>query len=185
MASSGHVGAVSVRFSQTKTELVMRGYVLSGQFGIFGTLPDLALRLGKFGLFTCHIWNDPDVIRSARAIAESKEPGRIVFIGYSLGANETAYAASALGQYKVKLIVAYDPSRLSPLAANGEQVCPSNVEKALCYYNPYAWPYGGARLVGDQVETQQINNWFLGHLMVARRNDLHQMTYNAVQEAAQ
>lgn len=159
----------------------MRGYILSGQYGIFGTLPQLAERLEKFGLFTLHNWQDADVFRSA---AVASEKGRVVLIGYSLGANEVAYIASRVGQHKIKLLVAYDPSRLSPLASNGEQVCPSNVERAICYYNPYAWPYGGCRLIGEQVNEIRINAWFLGHLTVASRSDLHEMTYDAVVEAS-
>jgi dienelactone hydrolase len=157
-----------------------RIYVLYGQYGwaTSSGMYYLAQSLARYGEVSVHNWDDRTVVQDAK-----RHAGKIVIIGYSLGANSTVAIANKLPQ--VDLIVAYDPSRLSPLAheANGEftqRVKPS-VRRAICFYNPYAWYYGGARLDGSQVEVVPISNF---HLTVAVDQRLHDITEEAVKQVA-
>jgi hypothetical protein len=138
----------------------------------------LAQSLARYGEVSVHNWDDRTVVQDAK-----RHPGKIVIIGYSLGANSTVAIANKLPH--VDLIVAYDPSRLSPLAheINGEftQHVKPTVRRAICFYNPYAWYYGGARLDGSQVELVPISNF---HLAVAVDQRLHDITEEAVRQVA-
>lgn len=154
----------------------MRGFVLSGQYGIAGYLPQLCQQLNEFGMFTMHAWSDPNVYYEAQHITKDD----IALIGYSLGANQAPEWARRLNK-PVKLVIAIDPSRQSPLTAAGVQICPSNVERAVCFYNPGVWYYGGARLVGDKVTTIQINKY---HLAVPMDGVILKQVYEWVKEAA-
>jgi pimeloyl-ACP methyl ester carboxylesterase len=157
-----------------------RIYVLYGQYGwaTSSGMYYLAQSLARYGEVSVHNWDDRTVVQDAK-----RHPGKIVIIGYSLGANSTVAIANKLPH--VDLIVAYDPSRLSPLAheINGEftQHVKPTVRRAICFYNPYAWYYGGARLDGSQVELVPISNF---HLAVAVDQRLHEMTEEAVRQVA-
>jgi len=162
---------------------MIRTYIFTGQFGIAGTLPALARRLLHFGPTTLHPYNpDINVVTDIRNQTHS-----VALIGFSLGANATALIANDKNQRIINLIVAYDPSRQSPFvrrAGNGQYVqdlSPSNVQRAICYYNPNTWWYGGARLLGIQVETVFINKW---HMAVANDEHLHTLTFNAIEKLA-
>jgi hypothetical protein len=158
----------------------VRIYILYGQYG-FPTssgMYGLAQSLGRYGKVTTHYWDDRTIVSDAR-----QQSGKIVIIGYSLGANSAALIAKRLA--RVDLVVAYDPSRLSPLAKpeNGEytEAVASSVRRAICFYNPNAWYFGGARLVGSQVETVAINDY---HLAVPMNWRLHEITEEAVKKVA-
>lgn len=156
-----------------------RIYVLYGQYGILTSygMYLLAQRLGQFGTVSTHSWNDSSIINSA-----SDLNSRLALIGYSLGGNATAWAAQHIDR-PVDLIVAYDPSRNSPLVriSDGEyiQTVSGNVKRALCYYNPYVWLFGGSRLAGSMVETVTVN---LPHLSVCHSEDLHARTIQAIRD---
>jgi hypothetical protein len=158
-----------------------RIYVLYGQYGVTTSagMYLLAQSLARYGEVSVHEWNDRTIVPDAR-----RHSGKIVIIGYSLGANSTVAIANKLPH--VDLIVAYDPSRLSPLAheANGEftQEVKASVRRAICFYNPYAWYFGGARLEGPQVETVPISHY---HLAVAMDQSLHEITEQAVRQVAE
>jgi pimeloyl-ACP methyl ester carboxylesterase len=157
-----------------------RIYVLYGQYGwtTSSGMYYLAQSLARYGEVSVHQWDDRTIVQDAK-----RHPGKIVIIGYSLGANSTVAIANKLPQ--VDLIVAYDPSRLSPLAheTNGEftQHVKPSVRRAICFYNPYAWYFGGARLDGSQVEVVPISNF---HLAVAVDQRLHEITEEAVKQVA-
>jgi hypothetical protein len=158
----------------------MRIYVLYGQYGwtTSSGMYYLAQSVARYGEVSIREWDDRTIVPEAR-----RHSGKIVIIGFSLGANTTVAIANKLPH--VDLIVAYDPSRLSPLvhAADGEftqHVAPT-VRRAICFYNPYAWYFGGARLEGSQVETVLISNY---HLDVAVDQRLHEITEEAVKQVA-
>ena len=157
-----------------------RIYVLYGQYGwtTSSGMYYLAQGLARYGEVSVHHWDDRTIVQDAK-----RHSGKIVIIGYSLGANSTVAIANKLP--RVDLIVAYDPSRLSPLAheTNGEftQHVKPSVRRAICFYNPYAWYFGGARLEGSQVELFAIDNF---HLTVAVDQRLHDITEEAVKQVA-
>jgi dienelactone hydrolase len=157
-----------------------RIYVLYGQYGwtTSAGMYSLAQSLARYGEVSVHQWDDRTIVQDAK-----RHSGKIVIIGYSLGANSTVAIANKLPQ--VDLIVAYDPSRLSPLAheVNGEftQHVKPTVRRAICFYNPYAWYFGGARLAGSSVEVVPISNF---HLAVAVDQRLHDITEEAVKQVA-
>jgi len=157
-----------------------RIYVLYGQYGwtTSSGMYYLAQSLAKYGEVSVHHWDDRTIVQDAK-----RQSGKVVIIGYSLGANSTVAIANKLP--RVDLIVAYDPSRLSPLAheTNGEftQHVKPSVRRAICFYNPYAWYFGGARLEGSQVELFAIDNF---HLTVAVDRRLHDITEEAVKQVA-
>jgi len=158
-----------------------RIYVLYGQYGVTTSagMYFLAQSLARYGEVSVHQWDDRTIVRDAK-----RHAGKIVIVGFSLGANTMVAIANKLPH--VDLIVAYDPSRLSPLAheANGEftqRVAPS-VRRAICFYNPYAWYFGGARLDGPQVETFAISDY---HLAVAMDQRLHDITEEAVKQVVE
>jgi hypothetical protein len=157
-----------------------RIYVLYGQYGwtTSSGMYYLAQSLARYGEVSVHHWDDRTIVQDAK-----RQSGKIVIIGYSLGANSTVAIANKLP--RVDLIVAYDPSRLSPLAheTNGEftQHVKPSVRRAICFYNPYAWYFGGARLEGSQVELFAIDNF---HLTVAVDRRLHDITEEAVKQVA-
>jgi hypothetical protein len=158
----------------------MRIYVLYGQFGLPTStgMYFLAEKLARYGKVSVHQWNDRTIVSDAK-----RQTGKIVIIGFSLGANSTAAIANRLPH--VDLIVAYDPSRLSPLAdqVKGEfvQHVKPTVRRAICFYNPDAWYFGGARLDGSHVETVPIADYHLAVPMDAR---LHDITEEAVRQVA-
>ena len=90
-----------------------RIYVLYGQYGwaTSSGMYYLAQNLARYGEVSVHPWDDRTILLDAK-----RHSGKIVIIGYSLGANSTVAIANKLPQ--VDLIVAYDPSRLSPLAVD-------------------------------------------------------------------
>jgi pimeloyl-ACP methyl ester carboxylesterase len=138
----------------------------------------LAQSLAQYGEVSIHEWDDRTVVPEAR-----RHSGKLVIVGFSLGANTAVAIANKLPH--VDLLVAYDPSRLSPLvhAADGaftQPVTPT-VRRAICFYNPYAWYFGGARLEGSQVEIIPIINY---HLAVAVDQRLHEITEDAVRKLA-
>jgi hypothetical protein len=158
----------------------MRIYVLYGQFGLRTStgMYFLAEKLARYGNVSVHQWNDRTIVSDAK-----RQTGKIVIIGFSLGAKSTAAIANRLPH--VDLIVAYDPSRLSPLAdqVKGEfvQHVKPTVRRAICFYNPDAWYFGGARLDGSHVETVPIADYHLAVPMDAR---LHDITEEAVRQVA-
>jgi pimeloyl-ACP methyl ester carboxylesterase len=157
-----------------------RIYVLYGQYGYptSSGMYALAQTLGRYGKVTTHYWDDRTIVSDAK-----QQSGKIVIIGYSLGANSAALIANRLP--RVELVVAYDPSRLSPLAQpdNGEytEAVTPNVRRAISFYNPNAWYFGGARLSGPQVEIIPINDY---HLAVPADWRLHEITEEAVKKVA-
>jgi hypothetical protein len=158
----------------------LRIYVVYGQYGwtTSSGMYSLAQSLARYGEVSIHEWDDRTIVPEAR-----RHSGKIVLVGFSLGANTMVAIANKLPH--VDLIVAYDPSRLSPLVqpADGEfrQHVASTVRRAICFYNPYAWYFGGARLEGSQVETFLISNY---HLAVAVDQRLHEITEEAVKQVA-
>lgn len=157
-----------------------RIFVIYGQYGILTSygMYLLAQRLRQFGTVTTHAWSDSSIINIASA-----SKAILALVGYSLGGNATAWAAQHINR-PVDLIVAYDPSRFSPLVRrlqSGDyvQTVSSNVRRAICYYNPDVLTFGGSRLVGSKVETLEID---LYHLAVCYSEDLHLRTIKAVQE---
>jgi hypothetical protein len=177
---------------------MIRIYILGGQYGVFGTLGTvLAPRLQRYGRVSVHQWNDSSIYLDA---ATQPPANLIVAIGYSLGANTVAQDfpefLNKRGK-KVKLVIAYDPSRQSPRAyydkEHGEyrEVVPANVERAVCFYNPSAWYYGGAKLVGaaknQDVAIDQIAMYHLpipGVSSVPTSSQLHDITEREVQKIA-
>jgi pimeloyl-ACP methyl ester carboxylesterase len=158
----------------------MRIYVLYGQYGwaTSSGMYYLAQSLAQYGEVSIHEWDDRAVVPQAR-----RHSGKVVVIGFSLGANTAVAIANKLPH--VDLLIAYDPSRLSPLVdvAGGaftQHVAPT-VRRAICFYNPYAWYFGGARLEGSQVELVPIINY---HLAVAADQRLHEITEDAVRKVA-
>jgi hypothetical protein len=158
----------------------MRIYILYGQYwwATSSGMYYLAQSLVRYGEVSVHEWDDRTVVPEAK-----RHSGKVVIIGFSLGANTAVAIANKLPH--ADLIVAYDPSRLSPMVhvANGEfmqQVAPT-VRRAICFYNPYAWYFGGARLEGSQVEIIPIVNY---HLAVAVDQRLHEITEEAVRKVA-
>jgi len=158
----------------------MRIYILYGQYwwATSSGMYYLAQSLARHAEVSVHEWDDRTVVPEAR-----RHSGKVVIIGFSLGANTAVAIANKLPH--VDLVVAYDPSRLSPLvhAANGEftQHVAATVRRAICFYNPYAWYFGGARLEGSQVELIPIINY---HLAVAVDQRLHEITEEAVRKLA-
>lgn len=158
---------------------MVRIFVLYGQYGILTSygMYLLAQRLRQFGTVTTHAWSDSSIINIASA-----SKAILVLVGYSLGGNATAWAAQHIDR-PVDLIIAYDPSRFSPLVRlqSGEytQAVSGNVKRAICYYNPNVWMFGGSRLTGSKVETMKID---MPHLSVCYSEDLHSRTIKAVQE---
>jgi hypothetical protein len=71
--------------------------------------------------------------------------------------------------------------RQSPLTRGGaEQI--ANFDRVICYYNPGTWFFGGAKLVGPNVETVPINSTHLG---LQFRSDLHNLTIAAVSKLSE
>jgi hypothetical protein len=155
----------------------VRIYLLLGQGGLSTSSGMLALQtqLGGYGLVSVHDWNDVNVIP-----AINRETGRVAVVGYSLGANQLGW----IGQHvtrNVDLGVAYDPSRQSPLTRGGvEQI--ANFDRVICYYNPGTWFYGGAKLVGPNVEIVPISSTHWG---VQFRSDLHNLTIAEVSKLSE
>ena len=157
-----------------------RIYILYGQFNVAGTMPSLLTRLAPYGQPTGHSWDDPAVIPDVK-----QQTGKIVLIGYSLGANQLPWIAGHVAR-SVDQIIGYDPSRQSPLChqQGNEWVepVPHNVKEAFCYYNgdqngPHTWYYGGAKYTGSMVSIHNINE---SHFWVCSDENLHQMTIDAV-----
>ncbi len=173
-------GKASKPLADRADNAATRIYVLYGQYGwtTSSGMYHLAQSLARYGEVSVHQWDDRTIVQDAK-----RHSGKIVIIGYSLGANSTVAIANKLPH--VDLIVAYDPSRLSPLAheANGEftQHVKPTVRRAICFYNPYAWYFGGARLEGSSVEVVPISNF---HLAVAVDQRLHDITEEAVKQVA-
>ena len=151
--------------------------MMYGQYGVAGTLPQLAKRLRAFGIVTEHGWNDYQSVMHI-VLSETKP---VVLIGYSLGGNSVANIPRLI-RHDVRLVVGYDPSRQSPTCAGGSMPVPDNLAEAVCYYNPGTWYYGGCRYFGKQVTLQRIN---MMHLLVPRSKELHEETYRRVERVAE
>jgi hypothetical protein len=150
----------------------VRTFVLLGQGGTFTShgMLTLASEASKYGPVSVHSWYDVNVIS-----AINRETGRVAVVGYSLGANQLGWIGQHITR-KVDLGVAYDPSRQSPLARGGVEQIP-NFDRVICYYNPGTWFFGGAKLVGPNVELVPIISTHLG---LQFRSDLHDLTIAAV-----
>jgi len=155
-----------------------RIFVLSGWFGrMFSPgMYALAGRLKPFGDVSFHDWDDTQVIPMI-----VREPSKIAVIGFSLGANQLSWISDHV-HHSISLGVAYDPSRQSPLVVKVQDAYIQRApqfDRLLCYHNTGTWFYGGARYVGQNVETHEIN---LAHLQVQFAEGLHQITIAAVEK---
>jgi hypothetical protein len=153
-----------------------RVYVLLGQGGVLFSsgmvaLADRIRTLGNTSVST-HTWDDVQAI--ADSIQALSPEWAVALIGKSLGANSTTLIAAALPKDAIDLIVSYDASRFfsTQLAPIG-----SNVERTISFWNPYAWPFGGARITGHNVEEHQINRF---HITLDSDPDLTNLTLAAV-----
>lgn len=121
---------------------------------------------------TCHSWDNPSVIAAAACAWEHDHAeSRIIFIGYSLGANCVTWAAATAG-VPIDLAVCYDPSILS-IVTNPTY----NVKRLLLYHNNDIEPEGHAVFTGHMVETTQISMF---HLAICYSAMLHQKTMDAI-----
>lgn len=149
-----------------------RIFVLMGQGGRLTSpgMVSLAGRLKQHGDTTLHSWDDADVIPSI-----NRSTLKIAVVGYSLGANAIGHIGS-YAKRQIDLGVAYDPSRLSPLANNGIEYAP-NFKRVLCYQNVGAWFFGGAGYAGKNVETVKVSTF---HLAIQFDEMLHAKTIAAI-----
>jgi hypothetical protein len=158
-------------------------FILLGQGGSWTSGGMLALQkpLSQFGPVTVSAWDDRGMI--SRYLNSHVGVGRVALIGYSLGANQIPYIMQQTIR-RVQLAVGYDASRMSPLTTIRDGI-PSqqitNVDRAICYYNPSTWFFGGARWIGQNVETVQVS---ATHLGIQYQSELHEHTINAVREVA-
>lgn len=137
---------------------------MMGQGGILTSagMHVLANSLAPYGAVTVHSWNDVGLLAD---ISESLALNQtVIVIGYSLGANQLGWISRYIKK-KIKLGVAIDPSKQSPLVESAEggyvQSAPM-YEKLVCFYHPQAWIFGGAKYVGENVELVPITGTHLG-----------------------
>jgi hypothetical protein len=151
-----------------------RAFVIRGQYGWITSagMDQLCLHLQSIpGCFaSIYDWNDDAyILRAVDGVAESTQ---IMMIGFSLGAHTCTRIPSYRKKRIFDLIVGFDPSRLTRLVPVGP-----NVVRAICFYNPGAWLFGGARYRGNNVETYPINK---AHLLVDWSSELWSKTIAAV-----
>ena len=116
-------------------------------------------------------WNED------RYILESLDhtpPMVLIMIGFSLGAHTCTRIPTARPRRTFELIVGFDPSRLAKL-----EPVPSNVQRAICFYNPDAWIFGGRKYTGHNVENHQIGD---PHLLVDWDSNLWNSAIAAVND---
>ena len=100
-----------------------------------------------------------------------------VLIGFSLGANWLPWIAGRVGRMPIVRLYGIDPSRLDRI-----DPVPDNVEKAVCFYHPKAWIFGGARYTGHNVETVWMNVW---HLLIGSSKPVHDRIIGDVRQLCQ
>lgn len=159
----------------------MKVFVIYGQGGVtfsYG-MYQLCTRLNVQGYdAVTREWAFPQAI--VNEVDAQPASTKVALIGYSLGANCATWIASGLAgacrgvRRGINLLVAYDPTRQSPLS-----LLDFNVKRAICFYNRGAFPFGGAKLEGPTVEIVEIATF---HLAVSHDERLHQITIDALEK---
>ncbi len=147
----------------------VRTFVLMGQGGRV-TSPGMVSLASRLPNATVHSWDDGDVIPGVNTW-----PSKVAIVGFSLGANALGHIG-AHARREIDLGVAYDPSRLSPLVANGVQSAPQ-FKRLICFQNVGAWFFGGSGYLGNNVETIKVNTF---HLAIQFDESLHARTISAI-----
>jgi hypothetical protein len=159
---------------------MIRVFVLLGQGGSLfsGGMVELARNIKGLGgiIVTTHVWDDVQLVHDS--IKRMSPRFAVALIGKSLGANSTTLIAKAASPRVIDLVVSYDASRFW-----GSKLVPigNNVTRTIAFYNPYAWPFGGARVIGHNVEEHQINRF---HITLDSDSDLAAITIKAVKALA-
>ncbi len=113
-------------------------------------------------------------------IRKQLESTRIVICGHSMGANQTAAVAAALGDSAVDLVAAFDPTIWYPVRDLG-----ANVKRAICFHSTNVFsPFGHGKLkpgadFHGRLETFDTND---RHENVDDNLRLHAITIDAVRE---
>jgi hypothetical protein len=120
--------------------------------------------LRALGVVSKHSWDAP-IVNMLREKSQA-ELDRTIVVGYSLGANQLGFISKHMGDKKIALGIAYDPSWRSPLVArapNGAyiQLAP-NFKRLMVYRNTGAWFWGGSTYAGPNVEETRVSNFHLG-----------------------
>jgi hypothetical protein len=107
-----------------------------------------------------------------------------VLVGYSGGGSRITWIANLRPRQRIDLVIGYDPSptwQMEPLT--------TNVQKAICYYNPLPCPMfgglGGGKFAGlpkEDIEIIPICEW---HLSVQSEPNLHRHTLRAIAKLRQ
>jgi hypothetical protein len=157
----------------------IRVYVIYGQGGKgplsygFILFKDELQALG-YDVVDSFPWDQPDAI--IKDIHE--HPGKVVLLGYSMGANCAAWVASA-GQ-PIDLIVGFDPSAgFGPLSAALPNPIGPNVKRCICFVHAFDPIFRSAPFQGDKVELIETASL---HGLVDWNEDLQTITLQALKE---
>ena len=118
-----------------------------------------------------------------RIVADIKRQPRetkIVIFGHSMGANQAAAAAAALGERRVGLIAAFDPTIWYPVENLG-----ANVGRALWFRGTSIFsPFGHGRLKAGADFKGKLERFDVGerHENIDDNEDLHRIVLAAVKE---
>lgn len=123
-----------------------------GQFGWTASqgVDALCIQIRQIPNVTAAIynWNQQQAI--VNAIRAQYRQTRIAYVGYSLGATYGPRVCRIAAR-SIDLLIGLDPSQ-SYLVGK----VPTNVRKAIAFYNPNAWYWGGVQYKGENVENIAI-----------------------------
>jgi hypothetical protein len=158
------------------TSVPVRVYLMYGlvSAAMSGGMSDLVGKMNKIQNVkaTVHEWTSASSIASDAA----NQNAAIVIGGHSIGANTAVSAAEQLnGKKRVALILGFDPSSLSSLAA-----VPSNVDRAIGFRQDHN-PFGGNKLVAASGGTS-VQNIFrdMNHIAIDKNDEIHRISMQAV-----
>jgi hypothetical protein len=157
-------------------QVPVRVYLMYGLIsGVMSSgMSDLVSKMNKIQNVkaTVHEWLESGSIASDAA----NQNAAIVIGGHSIGANAAVTAAQQMnGKKRVALILGFDPSSLSSLAA-----VPSNVDRAIGFRQDHN-PFGGNKLVAASGGTS-VQNIFrdMNHIAIDKNAEIHQISMQAV-----
>jgi hypothetical protein len=152
-----------------------RAFVIRGQYGWITSagMDQLCLRLQNIPGMYASIYGWSEDAYVLRAIDQTPRSVQLMMIGFSLGAHTCTRIPSYRGNRDFELIIGFDPTKLTRLLP-----VPPNVKRAMCFYNPGAWIWGGAKYRNS--ETYAINDL---HLLTDWDSDLWKASIEAVNKA--
>jgi pimeloyl-ACP methyl ester carboxylesterase len=113
-------------------------------------------------------------------IREQSIDTRIVICGHSMGANQTAAVAAAVGGRAIDLIAAFDPTIWYPVRDLG-----ANVKRAICFHSTNIFsPFGHGRLRAGENFRGKLETFDTDdrHENIDDNLQLHRVTIDAVRE---